>query len=67
MIAKFLKKRNQDPSKAFNKNFATIQVSGNSQTFQFRKKVPQTSGGDLLTAESGFTLTNESGANLITG
>lgn len=67
MITKFIRKRNVDPAKAFNKNFARIQVSGNSQTFQFKKTVPPSTGVNLITTESGLTITTESGDNLITG
>ena len=67
MITKYIRKRNQDTAKSFNKNFAKIQVSGNSQTFQFKKTITPSVGGDLLTTEAGFSLTNESGLNLITG
>ncbi|CAB4136214.1 hypothetical protein UFOVP298_33 [uncultured Caudovirales phage] len=67
MITKFIRKRNQDPAKAFNKNFARIQVSGSNQTFKFKKVAISSVGGDLLTTEAGFTLTNESGDILTTG
>ena len=67
MITKFIRKRNQDPAKAFNKNFARIQVSGNNQTFKFKKTVISSVGGDLITTEAGFTLTTESGDILTTG
>ena len=67
MITKFIRKRNQDQAKAFNKNFARIQVSGSNQTFKFKKVAITQSGADLLTTEAGFTLTNESSVNLITG
>lgn len=67
MITKFIRKRNQDQAKAFNKNFARIQVSGNAQTFKFKKTVPPSSGIDFITTEAGFSLTTEGGDNLITG
>jgi len=67
MITKFIRKRNQDPAKAFNKNFARIQVSGTSQTFQFKKTVPASIGVDLLTTEAGLNLTTESGLRLTLG
>lgn len=67
MITKFIRKRNVDPAKAFNKNFARIQVSGNSQTFKFKKTVPSSTGVDYITTEAGFTLITEGGDNLITG
>lgn len=67
MITKFLRKRNQDTAKSFNKNFARIQVSGSNQTFKFKKIAITQGGGNLITTEAGFTLTNESGVNLITG
>jgi|APGre2960657373_1045057.scaffolds.fasta_scaffold251842_1 hypothetical protein len=67
MITKFIRKRNVDPAKAFNKNFARIQVSGNAQTFQFKKTVPPSTGVSLIATESGLTITTEGGDNLITG
>ena len=67
MITKFLRKRNQDLAKSFNKNFARIQVSGSNQTFRFKKTAVSSVGGDLLTTEAGFTLTNESGDTLTIG
>ena len=67
MITKYIRKRNQDPAKAFNKNFARIQVSGSNQTFKFKKIAITQGGEDLLTTEAGFTLTNESGDILTTG
>jgi hypothetical protein len=67
MITKYIRKRNQDPTKPFNKNFARIQVSGNNQTFRFKKVAITQAGGDFIATEAGFTLTNESGDNLITG
>lgn len=67
MITKFIRKRNVDPAKAYNKNFARIQVSGNAQTFKFKKTVPQTSSGDFISTEAGLLLTTEAGDNLITG
>lgn len=66
MITRFLRKRNQDPAKAFNKNFARIQVSGNSQTFKFKKTIPASTGVDFISTETGFRLTTEAGLNLIT-
>jgi hypothetical protein len=67
MITKFIRKRNIDPAKAFNKNFARIQVSATSQTFKFTKTVPPSTGVDFITTEAGFRLTTESGDNLILG
>ena len=67
MITKFIRKRNQDIAKAFNKNFARIQVSGSNQTFQFKKIAISQGGADLITTEAGLTLTNESGDLLTTG
>lgn len=67
MITKYIRKRNQDLAKSFNKNFARIQVSGSNQTFKFKKIAITQGGGDFLATEAGFTLTNESGDNLITG
>lgn len=67
MITKYIRKQNQDPAKALNKNFARIQVSGSSQTFKFKKVAISSTGGDLITTEAGFTLTTESGDILTTG
>jgi hypothetical protein len=67
MITKYIRKRNQDPSKAFNKNFARIQVSGNEQTFRFKKTAQTSVGGNRLTTEAGFNLTTEGGDNLTIG
>lgn len=67
MITKFIRKRNADPAKAFNKNFARIQVSGNNQTFKFKKTVPPSTGVDYITTEAGFRLDAENGDNLIIG
>jgi hypothetical protein len=67
MITKYIRRRNQDPAKAFNKNFARIQVSGNEQTFKFKKTVPTTSGANFLATEAGFRLTTENGFNLTLG
>lgn len=67
MITKYLRKRNEDTAKSFNKNFARIQVSGSNQTFKFKKVAISSTGGDLITTEAGFTLTTESGDILTTG
>jgi len=67
MITKYIRKRNQDTAKSFNKNFARIQVSGSNQTFKFKKIAITQVGGDFLATEAGFRLTNESGVNLTTG
>lgn len=67
MITKYIRRRNQDPSKPFNKNFARIQVSGNNQTFRFKKTVPSSTGVNILTTEAGFNLTTEGGDKLILG
>lgn len=67
MITKFIRRRNQDPSKAFNKNFARIQVSGNEQTFQFKKTVPTSTAVNYLTTEAGFNLTTEGADKLTLG
>ena len=67
MITKYIRKRNQDTAKAFNKNFARIQVSGSNQTFKFKKVATAQAGVDFIATEAGFTITNESGDNLITG
>jgi hypothetical protein len=65
MITKYIRKRNQDPSKAFNKNFARIQVSGNEQIFRFKKTKPASTVVNYLATEAGFTLTAESGDRLV--
>jgi hypothetical protein len=67
MITKYIRKRNIDPAKAFNKNFARIQVSGNNQTFKFTKTVPPSTGANFIATEAGFRLTTESGLNLTIG
>jgi hypothetical protein len=67
MITKFIRKRNPDPAKAYNNNFARIQVSGKSQTFKFKKTVPPSTGVDYISTEAGFKMTTEGGDNLITG
>jgi hypothetical protein len=67
MITKYIRRRNQDPSKAFNKNFARIQVSGNEQTFRFKKTVPASASANYLTTEAGFNLTTESADKLTLG
>jgi hypothetical protein len=68
MITKYIRRRNQDPSKAFNKTFARIQVSGNEQTFRFKKTATTSpSVADYLNTEAGFRLTTEGGDNLTIG
>jgi hypothetical protein len=67
MITKYIRKRNQNPSKAFNKNFARIQVSGNEQTFRFKKIVPTSTSANYLTTEAGFNLTTEGADKLTLG
>jgi hypothetical protein len=68
MITKYIRRRNADPSKAINKNFARIQVSGNNQTFKFKKTETATPvGADYLNTEAGFRLTTEGGLNLTLG
>ena len=37
MITRFLRKQNKNTALDVNKNFARIQVRGNSQTFQYKK------------------------------
>ena len=51
----------------FNNNFARIQVSGNTQTFNFKKTLSPAIGGDYLLTEASFNLTTESGLKLTTG
>jgi hypothetical protein len=66
MITRFLRKRNQDTAKLINKNFARIQVSGNNQTFKFKKTVSSAPVDvNYLNTEAGFRLTTESAENLI--
>jgi hypothetical protein len=58
MITRFLRKRNPNVSLDVNKNFARIQVRGNSQTFQYKKiDIPissriLTQSGDFLNTEA---------------
>jgi hypothetical protein len=58
MITRFLRKRNPNVALDVNKNFARIQVSGNSQTFQYKKvDIPVSSriltqAGDFLNTEA---------------
>ena len=67
MIAKFLRKRNKNLALPFNKNFATIQVRGNSQMFQFKKiAISQQSTNRILT-EAGNILNTEAANRLTTG
>lgn len=53
MITRFLRKRNTNTSLDINKNFARIQVRGNSQTFMF-KKVDVPISSRILTQASDF-------------
>jgi hypothetical protein len=53
MITQFIRKRNANTSLDINKNFARVQVSGNSKTFSFKKTdVPISSR--ILTQASDF-------------
>lgn len=58
VVTKFLRKRNPNVSLDINKNFARIQVSGNAQTFVFKKTdIPisarlLTQADDFLNTES---------------
>lgn len=67
MITKFIRKRNVNPALPFNKNFARVQVSGSTLTFNFKKKAtsapPVTTDrllnelGDFINTESSDRLT----------
>jgi hypothetical protein len=67
MITKFLRRRNPNPANVFNNNFARIQVSGNTQTFNFKKTLSPAVGGYYLLTEASFNITTESGLKLTTG
>ena len=59
MITRFLRKRNNNIALDVNKNFARIQVRGNSQTFQYKKiDIPVSSR--LLTQTDDFLNTEAS-------
>lgn len=53
MITRFLRKRNNNTTLDVNKNFARIQVRGNSQTFQY-KKIDIPASSRLLTQADDF-------------
>jgi hypothetical protein len=59
MITRFLRKRNNNTALDVNKNFARIQVRGNSQTFQY-KKIDIPSSSRLLTQADDFLNTEAS-------
>jgi hypothetical protein len=69
MITRFLRKRNANIALPFNKGFARIQVSGNSQTFKYKK--PATAAppvvGDRILTEIGDFLNTELSDRIITG
>lgn len=59
VVTKFLRKRNPNVSLDINKNFARIQVSGNAQTFVF-KKTDIPASARLLTQADDFLNTEAS-------
>jgi hypothetical protein len=67
MITKFIRKRNINTSLPFSKNFARVQVDGNTQTFKFTKKAVSSPGTDRLLTEAGDILNTESGNRLLIG
>lgn len=69
MITKFIRKRNVNPALPFSKNFARVQVSGSTLTFNFKKRVtfvPPVTTDRILTELSDF-LNTESSDRLTTG
>jgi hypothetical protein len=53
MITQFIRKRNINPALDANKNFARVQVRGNSKTFAF-KKVDVPASARILTQANDF-------------
>jgi len=68
MISKFARRRNVNTSLPFFNKLTYIDSKSGSNTFSFTKVAVSTpSANALILTEAGFTLTNESGINLITG
>lgn len=69
MITRFLRKRNANIALPFNKGFARIQVSGDSQTFKYKKTATATPPvvGDRILTEIGDFLNTELSDRIITG
>jgi hypothetical protein len=59
MITQFIRKRNINPALDVNKNFARVQVRGNSKTFAF-KKVDVPASTRILTQTNDFLNTEAS-------
>jgi len=69
MITKFIRKRNPNPALPFNQNFARVQVSGSTLTFNFKKKATSTPPvtTDRILTELGDFLNTESSDRLNIG
>lgn len=69
MITKFIRKRNVNPALPFNKNFARVQVSGSTLTFNYKKtatSTPPVTVDRILTETKDF-LNTELSERIITG
>lgn len=69
MITKFIRKRNVNPALPFSKNFARVQVSGSTLTFNFKKIATSTPPvtTDRVLTELGDFLNTESSDRITTG
>ena len=69
MITKFIRKRNVNPALPFSKNFARVQVSGSTLTFNFKKRAASTPPvtTDRLLNELGDFINTESSDRLNIG
>lgn len=69
MITKFIRKRNVNPALPFSKNFARVQVSGSTLTFNFKKIATSTPPvtADRLLTELGDFLNTELSDRITTG
>jgi hypothetical protein len=69
MITKFIRKRNVNPALPFSKNFARVQVSGSTLTFNFKKRATSTPPvtADRLLNELGDFINTESSDRLNIG
>lgn len=69
MITKFIRKRNVNPALPFIKNFARVQVSGSTLTFNFKKIAQSTPPAitDRLLTELGDFINTESSDRLNIG
>lgn len=59
MITRFLRKRNANTDLQFNKNFARVQVRGNSNTFLYKKIAVDAPITDRILTETGSILNTE--------